>query len=146
MKKLLIPLLLSSLSLTGCEKSTDEVKVEGRWYTQSQVDTGRQLFADNCAECHGKDAQGTANWKETLADGSYPAPPLNGTAHAWHHALSALRRSITNGGIPLGGKMPPFKDKLNEHEMDAVIAYFQSKWDDKIYAAWSKRGGVDVSR
>lgn len=35
--------------------------------------------------------------------------------------------------------MPAFKDKLNTEQVDAVIAYFQSHWNDKIYSAWSSR-------
>ena len=141
MKKILF-LFLPLLIITGCGKNNNEAKVDGRWYTQSQVDSGRVIFEKNCANCHGKNAQGTFKWTQKLPDGSYPPPPLNGTAHTWHHSLSILKRTINNGGIPLGGKMPGFKDKLTENEKDEVIAFFQSKWDKKIYDAWLKRGGM----
>ena len=29
--------------------------------------------------------------------------------------------------------MPPFKEKLSDGDMDAVIAYFQSKWPEDVY-------------
>ncbi len=133
------------LLLFGCSNEHDKnehnyiSKVDGRWYTQSQVNTGKITFAQNCSNCHGQNAEGTANWKQPLADDSYPPPPLNGSAHTWHHPISALKRTLNNGGIPLGGKMPAFKDKLPEEEKDAVIAFFQSKWSDEIYAAWLQR-------
>jgi mono/diheme cytochrome c family protein len=140
-KKLLLVLL--HLSIIGCGETNNETKVDGRWYTQSQVNSGRVVFEKNCAECHGKYAQGTFNWKQTLPDGSYPPPPLNGSAHTWHHPLSVLKRTINNGSLPLGGKMPPFKDKLSEQEKDAVISFFQSHWSQEIYEAWVKRGGLN---
>ena len=145
MIKILIP-LLSTLLISSCgDKGNNDnagVKVDGRWYTQTQVDKGLVIYANNCARCHGKEAESTSKWRETLANGSYPPPPLNGTAHAWHHPLKALRRTIRSGGIPLGGTMPAFKNILNEEQTDAVIASFQSKWDKRIYDAWIERGGL----
>ena len=38
--------------------------------------------------------------------------------------------------------MPAFKNKLSATEKEAVIAFFQNKWDDKIYQAWFERGGL----
>lgn len=137
---LFLILLLTGYSEKG--NANDESKVDGRWYTQSQVDKGRIAFEKNCAECHGKEAQGTLKWMDALPDGTYPPPPLNGTAHAWHHPLNALRRTVYFGGVRLGGTMPAFKDSLKIEEIDAVIAYFQSKWNKKIYDAWLERGGL----
>jgi mono/diheme cytochrome c family protein len=110
-----------------------------RWYRAEQVASGERLFQVHCAECHGANAEGTASWREAGPDGKYPPPPLNGTAHAWHHPLSILRRTVQVGGVPLGGAMPGFGDKLNEQEIDAILAWVQSHWSDKIYAMWSER-------
>jgi thiol:disulfide interchange protein DsbC len=52
-----------------------------------------------------------------------------------------LRRQINLGGVPLGGVMPAFKDKLSAADIDAAIAFFQSKWNDEIYATWTERNG-----
>ncbi len=128
--------------LFGCGDEDSKKKVSGRWYTPSQVDMGKIVFAQDCASCHGKDAQGTADWKESLDDGSYPPPPLNGSAHTWHHSITVLKRTINDGSIALGGKMPAFKDQLSEEEKDAVIAFFQSKWSSDTYGSWLKRGGL----
>ncbi|MFZ5502555.1 MAG: c-type cytochrome [Pseudomonadota bacterium] len=128
--------------VAACGEVSDEPGVAGRWYTQSQLDLGKKVYAEHCVGCHLEDARGTTSWKEPAADGSYPPPPLNGTAHAWHHPLVLLQRTIDEGGIPLGGKMPGFKGKLNEAEKLAVISYFQSFWNDEIYAAWLERGGL----
>lgn len=99
---------------------------------------GKQVFDTNCATCHGDDGQGALNWQKPGSDGKYPAPPLNGTGHAWHHPMAALRQTIHNGTIRLGGSMPAWKDKLSDQEINAVIYWFQSKWPDELYAAWQE--------
>lgn len=130
------------LSLSGCSQEKSEPKIPGRWYTQSHIDLGSKQFLKHCSNCHGKNAEGTVDWRERLADGSFPPPPLNGTAHAWHHNLSTLLRTINNGGVPLGGKMPGFKEVLSDNEKLASIAYFQHFWSDEIYQAWLERDGT----
>lgn len=113
-----------------------------RWYTKEQVEMGRSLYGEHCAACHGANAEGTADWKKRRPDGKYPPPPLNGTAHAWHHPMSVLKRTIDRGGVPLGGWMPAFEGQFTEAEKEALIAFIQSHWPDEVYAAWLKRGGL----
>jgi mono/diheme cytochrome c family protein len=131
------------LLMLGCSENGVESKISERWYTQQQIKSGRTVFDMNCAVCHKDNAQGTTDWKKTLPDGSLPPPPLNGSAHAWHHSLSVLRNYIKEGGKPLGGNMPGFNDKLSENEIDSVIAYFQSYWTDDIYELWLGRNGLE---
>ncbi len=107
-----------------------------RWYFAEQAERGKTVFANNCAVCHGKNAEATPHWKTLDANGNYPPPPLNGSAHAWHHPLAILGRTIYHGGTPVGGQMPAFKDVLSETDMIDVIAYFQSYWSDGIYQRW----------
>jgi len=135
-------LLCLCVWVAGCEQGSSEPEVSGRWYTQSQVELGINVYAKNCISCHLENAQGTTDWKTANPDGSYPPPPLNGSAHAWHHPMVILKKVIEEGGVPLGGKMPGFKDKLKEDEKLAVISYFQSFWNDEIYGAWLARGGL----
>ncbi len=134
--------LLCLLTLVGGYAAAQE-KVEGRWFSQTRVQVGKRLFEVHCMACHGANGQGMADdWKKPLADGSYPPPPLNGSAHTWHHSLATLFRTIDNGGVPLGGKMPGFKTKLTDEEKLAVVAYFQHWWPEKIYNAWVEGGGL----
>ncbi len=110
---------------------------KGRWFTQKQFQFGKQVFTTHCASCHGNQAQGIVeNWKQRNPDGSFPAPPLDGSAHAWHHPLSVLVRQINEGGVKLGGTMPAFGDTLSDEEVIAAIAYFQSFWDEQTYDRW----------
>ena len=132
----LIVLFLTISSLLY-HKKNNEPTINGRWYTQKQVILGKQIYTEHCLECHNTNAQGTTGNKP-LADGSYPPPPLNGTAHTWHHPLPILQQIIQNGGIAYGGKMPAFKNKLTNSEQQSVISYFQTFWDDKIYGIWEK--------
>ena len=128
------------VTLAGCGES--ESRMEGRWYTQPQVDRGKELFTANCAGCHGAAAQGSNDWSKPLANGKYPPPPLNGSAHAWHHPLKGLKKTIGIGGVPLGGTMPGFGQQLSEDDTEALISYFQSFWPEPVYQAWLDRGGL----
>lgn len=115
-----------------------------RWYSEAQVVEGRAVFERNCAVCHGAEAQGLGgDWRERLEDGSFPPPPLNGSAHAWHHPQEVLLRVIDYGGEAMGGKMPAFIDVLQQHEKLAAIAFFQSFWSDEIYQQWMQMGGTN---
>ena len=138
----IIYISLTMLSLSGCSQGKSEPKISGRWYTQSDIDLGRKHFLNHCSSCHGENAEGTVDWRERLSDGSFPPPPLNGTAHAWHHNMSTLLRTINDGGVPLGGKMPGFKEVLSNKEKLALIAYFQKFWPNEIYQYWLEREGT----
>ena len=146
MRYLLIFLIsASAMSCSKSGKTSLEGEREGRarWYSEQQVSIGSVLFEQNCSECHGSRAQGkVANWKQKLADGSFPPPPLNGSAHTWHHANSVLLQVINEGGKAFGGKMPAFQHVLDKEEKLAVIAYFQNFWEDEIYSQWEVMGGT----
>src|SRR5471032_2996794 len=62
-------------------------------FTQAQVDTGRQAFADNCAACHLADLTGTND-----------APQLAGSAFmgAWGKRTTAQLYSKIHTTMPLG--------------------------------------------
>lgn len=133
---------ISIFLLAACSPGSGESPtVPGRWYTAAQLDAGRVLYADNCAECHGADGSGTADWRKPGPDGRYPPPPLNGTAHTWHHALDQLDGTIANGGMRFGGVMPGFGQSLNQGQRLAIVAYIQSLWPEAIYAKWEEIDG-----
>ena len=66
--------------------------------------------------------------------GHYPAPPLNGMAHTWHHPLRQLVATVSFGN----GAMPGFHHQLTTQQILDILAYVQSRWPDEIYADWSK--------
>ena len=145
MKHIFIPAFLLFITACSDNKSqlsvVDQQPVEAsvtRSFDFAQLTRGGQLFQKNCAVCHGTEAQGTASWQQPDADGKYPPPPLNGTAHAWHHSQDVLRDTIKKGTFRIGGKMPPWEGKLSDAEIDDIITWFQSKWSDEIYTVWHK--------
>lgn len=77
---------------------------------------GERIFRQNCAACHGANAEGQD-----------PAPPLNRMGHADHHPDWELYMFIAEGKIGFG-QMPAWKQKLTEREIRAVIAYIKTLW------------------
>lgn len=121
------------------EAPLEAVHAETRWYSSEQVREGRQLYAQYCAGCHGVNAEATADWKTPTKQGYYPPPPLNGSAHAWHHSVSVLDQVIRDGGALVGGVMPAWGHVLDEPQRLAVIASFQDYWSDEIFEMWLER-------
>jgi mono/diheme cytochrome c family protein len=125
--------------IAACGKGeTPADRVPGRWYTESQVAAGEPLYQANCAACHGADGSATADWRRTDANGNFPPPPLDGSAHTWHHPLEVLTDTIANGGGQYGGLMPAFGGIIDESGRLAIVAYIQSWWSDAIYERWAE--------
>lgn len=101
----------------------------------AMVMNGANLYAKNCAQCHGPRAEGFVNWQQRDASGNFPPPPLNGSAHTWHHPRQQLVNTIKNGGRA----MPAFGSKLTAIEISNIIDYLLSLWPDEIYATWAER-------
>ena len=124
-----IHVAMTSAPAAGAEQS-------GRWYDQSRLESGREVYSENCARCHGPRGEATPDWRTVGADGAYPPPPLDGTAHTWHHPFKILARQIKFGAPGGTGKMPAFRGVLTDDEIINVIAWFQSLWPEEIYAQW----------
>ena len=69
----------------------------------------------------------------------YPAPPLNGTAHAWHHSPLQLLKTINEGGIKMGGQMPAFENTLSDDEKQAALDYIMSLWPRELKTKYDER-------
>lgn len=108
--------------------------VAERWYNQAHVQLGKPLYQQHCAACHGKQAEGAPSWNQRGADGRFPPPPLNGSAHTWHHPMANLYRTIMLGQ----NNMPAHKDVLSKGQVLAILAWLQSLWPDEIYLAWDR--------
>lgn len=96
---------------------------------------GGGLFARHCAACHGIGAAGE-NPRYLKGGGkpggSYWAPALNGTAHAWHHPPDALFKIIKDGSPAGDSPMRGWGDKLAGGDIHALLAYLQSLWPEAI--------------
>lgn len=102
-----------------------------------QVETGKTVYGEYCAACHGKDLEGQPDWRIRKPDGRLPAPPHDETGHTWHHPDEHLFR-ITKMGVkpPLApdgyeSDMPAFDGVLSDEEILAAIAYIKSRWSER---------------
>ena len=97
---------------------------------------GKAIYDKHCKRCHLTDAVGSAMWEVQGPDGKYPAPPLNGAAHTWHHPKEVLVRVIKEGSPGGMGNMPAMGGKLADQDVEAVITWFQSLWSEQAYQTW----------
>jgi len=104
---------------------------------RAQVALGRQVYAANCASCHGAELEGQPDWKTPLPAGGLPAPPHDDTGHTWHHPDAQLFAITKYGTAALVGgdyrsTMTGFGDVLGDDEIRAVLAYIKSRWPEEI--------------
>ena len=97
---------------------------------------GPQIYADQCAACHGADLEGQPDWRTPLASGRLPAPPHDESGHTWHHSDEVLFRIVKEGTAAIVGggyesDMPGFADVLNDAEIRAVLDYIKSTWPER---------------
>lgn len=109
---------------------------------------GKNIYAKQCASCHGGRLQGQANWRRKLPDGGFPAPPHDASGHTWHHSDKLLFRITKDGGAasaPAGFKsnMPGFSGKLSDTDIWAVLAYIKSTWPPRVQMMQNRRNVAD---
>nr|WP_246414795.1 cytochrome c [Yoonia ponticola] len=104
------------------------------------VALGAEVYAANCASCHGADLEGQADWRIAGPDGRLPAPPHDETGHTWHHDGETLFNLTKYGvGKMIGdpnyaSDMPVYEGILKDDEIVAVLSYIKSTWPQKIRA------------
>ncbi|MEO8766997.1 MAG: cytochrome c [Nitrosospira sp.] len=110
----------------------------GRNLDPEKIKRGEAVYRANCASCHGPNGEATPGWRNPGADGKYPPPPLDGSAHAWHHSTETLERMIRVGSPADIGGMPAWDGKLTNQQIDDVIVWIKSLWPDEVYDIWLK--------
>lgn len=96
------------------------------WNDKQKIAQGKKIFLQNCAICHGANAQGGMG------------PSLNGLGHVIHHSPKKLLTQINNGG----GGMPAFGNKLSKEEQESILIYLHSLWPKKIQESYDKKFNV----
>jgi mono/diheme cytochrome c family protein len=92
---------------------------------------GERTYKEFCVTCHGAEGVGETHSVQSLTSREYiSAPPLDASAHAWHHTDDQLAETIRNGS-PRTGRMPAWGALLTDQDVDAVIAYMKSLWTDR---------------
>jgi mono/diheme cytochrome c family protein len=104
------------------------ITVNAQPISADQLDQGQQVYAANCAACHGPAGEGQLNWRQPDANGVFPAPPHDSSGHTWHHPDQQLLQIIAQGGSMPGSTMLAYKGQLTEAEMIAVLAYIKTFW------------------
>lgn len=101
------------------------------------VERGRVVYAKSCAECHGQDLQGEADWRVRKPNGELPAPPHDSSGHTWHHDDEYLF-AVTKHGLArfappdYKSAMPSFVGTLSDADIRAALAYIKSTWPEEI--------------
>ncbi|MEI4263493.1 c-type cytochrome [Roseovarius sp. D0-M9] len=103
--------------------------------TAEQVELGQDLYAANCASCHGVNLEGQPDWRRRNEDGRMPAPPHDASGHTWHHAdrqLFTITKLGVGAVIPgYESDMPAFEGILSDDEIIAVLAFIKSTWPER---------------
>ena len=104
---------------------------------RSVTNSGKLVYVENCASCHGVALEGQANWRQRDPDGYLPAPPHDKTGHTWHHSDSYLFLMTKYGIEKMTGRkypnnMPAYNDTLTDEEIIAALSYIKSTWPSRI--------------
>lgn len=103
--------------------------------TAEQIELGQEVYAANCASCHGANLEGQPDWRRRNENGRMPAPPHDASGHTWHHADRPLF-TITKLGVGAvvpgyESDMPAFEGILSDDEIMAVLAWIKSTWPER---------------
>ncbi len=96
--------------------------------TRAILAQGGKVYAERCADCHGKDGKGVA--------GIYP--PLDGNSSVNEPTGINATRVVLLGGFPPVTQgnarpysMPPFAQQLSDADVAAVVTYIRQSWSNK---------------
>jgi cytochrome c oxidase cbb3-type subunit III len=95
--------------------------------------SGRVLFADNCAACHGQNGVGTnqGGAKFTLREHGLMAPMLNDDDWLYGGQIATINETITGGRQ---GMMVAHKDSLSAQQIDDVAKWVKASSEGKADA------------
>ena len=101
------------------------------------VALGQDIYAAQCAACHGARLEGQPNWRMRGEDGLLPAPPHDASGHTWHHDDETLFTLTKYGLAGLMENAPPssmpiYESVLSDEEIIAVLSFIKSTWPDEL--------------
>ena len=92
----------------------------------SKLSSGQEIYAANCAVCHGDGGEGQPEWHVKRADGTLPPPPLNGDG-LLYLIVSEGGKTLEDPTYPnFRSGMPAFGERLSQEEIIAVLEYVKS--------------------
>lgn len=105
----------------------------------NRVARGARLYQENCAQCHGPQAQGHPDWQRARQAGFAAAPPLNGTGTDIKLTQSAMVSVIRKGARHKGVMvMPAWRGRVSDDQILDIISWYQALWPAKTYQVWRK--------
>lgn len=125
----------SLLLMKAVEVSRDATRSGGGQGSTTPLARGEALYDANCRSCHGGATGGQ------MMD----IPPThNANGHTWHHPDCQLIDVVLNGSGEMGEmmrrmmgvpedtpRMPAFKGKLSEEDVEAILAYIKTWWTEE---------------
>lgn len=122
-----------SVGLLGVAMLAHTAEVRPSSSDKQQIDTGRLIYQQQCAACHGAQGEGKPGWQQRDAQGELPPPPHGPEGHTWKHADGMLYRIIRDGWRDPFNKtkrltMPAYRETLSPGEIRAVITYLKTLW------------------
>jgi mono/diheme cytochrome c family protein len=129
MRRILMGVMLTAASHGAIVRAADEAPS----LDPVLVSSGRTIYEQHCASCHGANAQGASNWQERDVRGELPAPPHNSEGHTWRHTDTDLYEMVSKGWRDPFNKtkrltMPAFGDVLSQQGIVEVITYLKTLW------------------
>ena len=79
--------------------------------TGVDLEAGKEIYADNCAACHGDDGRGLRE---------LGAPNLTDAAYLYGHSIAAIEAQVANGR---NGVMPAWTGRLDQATMKSLAVY-----------------------
>lgn len=128
MRSLLVVLMIGLTNQVGIASAADAPPLD-----PDQARTGRAVYEQHCASCHGVNAEGAPNWQDRDEHGELPAPPHDAQGHTWRHSDAELYEMVSKGWRDPFNKtkrltMPAFNDPLSPQQIHAVITYLKTLW------------------
>ncbi len=129
---------------SACSRE-DRVRVDPT--NAAQVASGKLIYEQSCASCHGVNLEGQPDWRTRLPNGRLPAPPHDESGHTWHHPDDMLV-GITKLGLvppyaPAGyeSDMPAFGSRLTDEQIRDALAYIGSRWPTRVTELRARQKG-----
>ena len=125
------------LAVTSACGREDRVRIDPT--NAAQIASGKVVYEQFCASCHGVNLEGQPEWRTRLPNGRMPAPPHDESGHTWHHPDDMLV-GITKVGLvppyaPAGyqSDMPAFGSRLTDEQIRDALSYIGSRWPARVH-------------
>ena len=90
--------------------------------TSAVAADAKELWAKNCAKCHGADGKGQTKMGKQNGCKDYTDAKVQADMKD-DNAVKTIKEGITEKGKK---KMDPYKDKLSDDEIKSMVAYMRS--------------------